>query len=74
MEKKINLTVKEVDKKQRIDIFINNNEKNLSRNRIKNLILDGKLRINKKIHKDPSKKISAGDVLQLIIPEPKKLL
>ena len=72
MEKKINLTVKEVDKKQRIDIFINNNEKNLSRNRIKNLILDGKLRINKKIHKDPSKKISAGDVLQLIIPEPKK--
>ena len=72
MEKKINLTVKKVDKKQRIDIFINNNEKNLSRNRIKNLILDGKLRINKKIHKDPSKKISAGDVLQLIIPEPKK--
>ena len=72
MEKKINLTVKEVDKKQRIDIFINNNEKNLSRNRIKNLILDGKLRINKKIYKDPSKKISAGDVLQLIIPEPKK--
>ena len=72
MEKKINLTVKEVDKKQRIDIFINNNEKNLSRNRVKNLILDGKLRINKKIHKDPSKKISAGDVLQLIIPEPKK--
>ena len=72
MEKKINLTVKEVDKKQRIDIFINNNEKNLSRNRIKNLILDGKLRINKKIHKDPSKKISAGDVLQLVIPEPKK--
>ena len=72
MEKKINLMMKEVDKKQRVDVFINNNEKNLSRNRIKNLILNGKLRINKKIHKDPSKKISAGDILQLIIPEPKK--
>ena len=72
MKKKISLIVKEVDKNQRVDIFINKKENDLSRTRIKNLILNEKLRINNKILKDPSKKVSVGDILNLIIPEPKK--
>ena len=56
----------------RVDVFINNNEKVLSRTRIKKLILDGKLNLNNKVILDPSKKISTGDIINLIIPEPKK--
>ena len=72
MEKKINLIVKEINKNMRVDVFINKKEKNLSRTRIKNLILDQKLKLNNKIIIDPSKKTSVGDNLELIIPEPKK--
>ena len=39
---------------------------------IKNLILDHKLKINKKIVVDPSKKLTTNDILELIIPQPKK--
>ena len=72
MEKKINLIVKENDQNTRIDVFINNKERFISRTRIKNLILDGKLKLNNRIIKNPSKKVINGDVLELIIPEPKK--
>ncbi len=72
MEKIINLIVKDKDKNLRVDIFINKNESEISRNRIKNLILNKKLKLNNKILEDPSKKISIGDVLELTIPEPKR--
>ncbi len=72
MEKKINLIVREIDKNLRVDVFINKKEKNISRTRIKNLILDQRLKLNNKVTVDPSKKISAGDILELIIPQPKK--
>ena len=72
MEKKINLIVKEDDKGLRADIFINKIENQISRTRIKNLILEGKLKINNKILKNPSKRIKPGDILNLTIPEPKK--
>ena len=72
MKKKINLIVEENESKTRVDIFINKKEKNLSRTRIKNLILDKKLKINDIIISDPSKKVATGDNLNLIIPEPKK--
>jgi len=72
MEKKINLIVKADDKNLRVDVFINKKEKALSRTRIKNLILDKKLSLNNKILIDPSKKVLIGDVLDLIIPKPKK--
>ena len=39
MNKTINLFVKEEESNQRVDAFINNKEKSLSRTRIKNLIL-----------------------------------
>ena len=72
MEKKINLIVKESVKNVRVDIFISNNENDISRSRIKNLILGKKLKINNKIVTDPAKKISDGDHIVLKIPEPKK--
>ena len=72
MEKKIKLIVDEDEKNLRVDVFINKNEKNISRTRIKKLILDKKLKINFKIISDPAKKIFHGDILELTIPEPKK--
>jgi len=72
MEKKINLIVKDKDRNLRVDVFINKKENNISRTRVKNLILNKKLRLNHKIMDDPSKKISIDDVLELIIPKPKK--
>ena len=72
MGKKINLIVKDIDKNVRVDVFINKNESEISRTRVKNLILNRKLKLNNTILENPSKKISNGDVLELTIPEPKK--
>ena len=72
MEKKINLIVKEKDKNPRIDVFISNNVKDMSRTRIKNLILSKKLKLNNKIILDPSKKVNFNDNIELIAPEPQK--
>ena len=71
MKKKINLIVKENDEKLRVDLFIHKKEEWISRTRVKNLILDQKLRINNKLIVDPSKKIYLGDNIKLILPEPK---
>ena len=73
MKKKISLIVKDCKKNIRVDIFINNKQNDLSRTRIKKLILDKKLKINNKTITDPSKKISDGDNIDLTIPDPKKL-
>ncbi|MBD1162959.1 RNA pseudouridine synthase, partial [Pelagibacterales bacterium SAG-MED12] len=72
MKKKINLIVKDNEKNLRVDVFINKRENNISRTRIKNLILEKHLEINNEIINDPSKKISFGDTLNLTIPIPKK--
>ena len=71
MEKKINLIVKDEDKNLRVDVFINKKENELSRTRVKNLILNKKLKLNHKTLEDPSKKISTNDILELTIPKPK---
>ena len=73
MEKKINLIVGIEDKNLRVDVFINKKENEISRNRIKNLILDKKLKLNGKTLENPSKKVSQDDILELIIPKPKKI-
>ena len=70
MKNFINIIVNKNDNKVRIDSFINNKEKELSRTRIKNLILKNKLRLNNKILTDPSKIVSNGDIILLEIPEP----
>jgi len=72
MEKKINLIAKEEDKNSRVDVFINKKENEISRTRIKNLILDKKLKLNNKIIVDPSKKLLSGDNIELLVPLPKK--
>ena len=72
MKKKINLIVKESNKDMRVDVFINSKENEISRTRIKNLILGKKLKINNKVISDPAKKVLKDDVIELIIPEPKK--
>ena len=72
MEKKINLIAKKDDKNTRVDVFINKKKNDISRTRIKNLILEKRLKLNKEIIVNPSKKISNGDTIELIIPEPKK--
>jgi len=72
MKKKISLIVKNDENNMRVDVFINKSEKNLSRTRIKNLILNQELKINNKIVTDPSKKILTNDDISLLIPEPKK--
>ena len=71
MEKKINLIVTDEDKNLRVDVFINKKENELSRTRVKNLILNKKLKLNHKTLEDPSKKISTNDILELTIPKPK---
>ena len=65
------MIVEDADKNLRVDVFINKKEIKISRTRIKNLILDKKLKLNNQINIDPSKKVSCGDTLELIIPEPK---
>ena len=72
MKKKINLIVKDHDKNLRVDVFINKKENEISRTRVKNLILNQNLKLNNEIIKDPSKRIITGDNLELTIPEPKK--
>ena len=72
MEKKINLIVEETDKNPRVDSFIHKKESNLSRTRVKKLILDECLKLNNNVITDPSKKLSKDDILELFIPEPKK--
>jgi 23S rRNA pseudouridine1911/1915/1917 synthase len=72
MKKSINLIVKLEENNLRIDVFVNNREKLISRTRIKNLILKEQLKVNSKTIKSPSKKIHTGDNIILEIPKAKK--
>jgi 23S rRNA pseudouridine1911/1915/1917 synthase len=72
MKKISNFLVSESDQNKRVDVFLNEQKKELSRTRIKNLILKEQLKLNDKIIKSPSKKVSLGDTLLLEIPEPKE--
>ena len=72
MKNIINLIVEDYENGQRVDQYISKKEQDLSRTRIKNLILNKKLKINKKIIVDPSKKIYIYDCIDLEIPNPKK--
>ena len=72
MRKNINFIVKQSENDLRVDVLINKREKSISRTRIKNLILKAKLKVNNEIIKSPSRKVGAGDRLNLEIPEPKE--
>ena len=58
----------------RIDRFVNKKNKDFSRTKIKNLILQKKIKLNNKIIIDPSKKVFYGDSILFEIPEPEKTL
>jgi len=72
MEKNINFIVKESENNLRVDVLIKQRNELISRTRIKNLILKGKLKLNNEIIKSPSKKVLTGDELSLNIPEPEE--
>ena len=72
MNRILSLKVSSQESNLRVDIFINKKENLLSRTRVKNLILEQKLKLNGNIIKNPSKKVLAGDKLELEIPSPKK--
>ena len=72
MKNIINFVVTEDDENKRIDTLLAAYDKNLSRTRVKNLILDNRLKINEVINKDPSKKVIKKDNIYFEIEEPKK--
>ena len=72
MKNFINFVVTEDDENKRIDTLLAAYDKNLSRTRVKNLILDNRLKINEIINKDPSKKVIKKDKIYFEIEEPKK--
>ena len=73
MKNIIKLIVNESKNETRIDLFITKERKDLSRTRVKKLILNENLKINNLIIKDPSKKVSTGDKIIFEIPEPIKI-
>ena len=72
MKNIINFVVTEDDENKRIDTLLAAYDKNLSRTRVKNLILDNRLKINEIITIDPSKKVIKKDKIYFEIEEPKK--
>ena len=72
MKNIINFIVKEEDNNRRVDMILANHDKSLSRTRVKNLILDSKLKINERVVQDPSIKTKLNDKIELEIVEPKK--
>ena len=61
MKNIIKLIVNESKNETRVDLFITKERKELSRTRVKKLILNENLKINNLIIKDPSKKVYSGD-------------
>ena len=73
MDNKINYIVGNGEINQRIDVFLNKKNSELSRTRIKNLILNGNVEYNNNLLTDPSKKTNVDDHIIVTIPKPKKL-
>tara|TARA_B100001093_G_C26782409_1_gene995229 strand:+ start:512 stop:1492 length:981 start_codon:yes stop_codon:yes gene_type:complete len=73
MTKKLDFIVKSEDNKTRIDILIKKKYPSISRNKIKNLILKSKLKINNQINIEPSKKTSTNDKIYFEIYEPETI-
>ena len=72
MKNIINFIVKEDNNNKRVDMILANHDKSLSRTRVKNLILNSKLKINERVVQDPSIKTKLNDKIELEIVEPKK--
>ncbi len=74
MKNIIKLIVNDSDKEIRIDLFLTKKKKELSRTRVKNLILKENLKINNLVVKDPSKKYLLVIKLFLKYQSQRKLL
>jgi len=72
MKNIIKLIVNNSENETRIDLFLTKKKKELSRTRVKKLILNNNLIINNLIINDPAKKVSTGDKIIFEIPKPKK--
>ena len=72
MKKIIKLFVDDQNSNKRLDIFISFKITDISRTRIKNLILDGFVTVNDKTNFEPSKKINLKDTIIIKIPLPIK--
>ena len=57
MKKTINLIVDSQNSSKRLDAFVSSKIADISRTRVKNLILEGCVKINNKINYEPSKKL-----------------
>ena len=71
MENIVTHKVKKELSEIRLDQFLKNNINELSRTRIKKLIINGFLKLNSKIIIDPSYVVKENDICTLRIPEPK---
>ena len=72
MKNIINLVVDQKSQGKRLDSYIAEKKEELSRTRVKNLIINGSIKVNNEEVKEPSKKIFEEDTITLNIPEPKK--
>ena len=73
MKKNINIFVHKEDSSKRLDSTLSNKIDDISRTRLKNLILEGNVKVNNQIIINHSKKINYKDFISLRIPESKKI-
>ena len=71
MNKTITFLVKDTDKKQRLDKFLTNNLKNLTRSQVKKIITSNGVRVNNKIVVSASEKVKNGAQIEIIFGENK---
>ena len=71
MNKTITFFAKDLEKKIRLDKFLTNNLKNLSRSQIKKIIVSKNIQVNKKYITASSEKIKENDLVEVNIPEEK---
>ena len=71
MNKTITFLAKDLEKKMRLDKFLTENLKNLSRSQIKKIIISKNIKINKKQIIASSEKIKENDLIEVYIPEKK---
>ncbi len=71
MNKTITFLVKDTDKKQRLDKFLTNNLKNLTRSQVKKIITSNGVRVNNKIVVSASEKVKNGAQIKIIFDENK---
>ena len=72
MKKIFKLYVDDQNSNKRLDAFVSFKITDISRTRIKNLILDGFVTVNDKTNFEPSKKINFKNRITIEIPPPKK--